>query len=548
MPPGGMLRLNPHNQSCQLEENMPAITTAHELRALLASHKEFALLDVRDAGNYNSAHIPGASLLPRHRIEYDLPALLPFPGAPLIICDDAEHQAPLAAATAERMGYTRVSVLEGGINRWTSLDFPTEWGTNVPSKDFGERMEVEYGVPEIDSIKLKQRIDSGEKMVIMDTRTPEEFQNFAIPGGRSVPNGELALHVTDILKEHGEDSTVILNCAGRTRSIIGTRALQRMGIPKVYGLKNGTAGWVLAGLELEIGADRLSLPEVSEEGEARAATYAGQAAMEDGVLFMDIDDLEDAVARASRETVYLVDVRREEEYRNGHIPGFRWFPGGQAVQRADDVAPVRNGLIVFTCDGRVRSTLVASWFRQMGFPNVYALQSGVTEWAAKDRQLEEGMPTPQPAGYKDARGKATMVSPQTAASMSDTKKIFVGISAEFAEGHIPGSSWTPRGWLESNIADIAPNKDAPLLVTCTHGVDSVLAARTLSDMGYANVSVLEGGMNAWLQEGLDVEKGLSGVMTPPTDVVVMGPHRSYADTIHYLRWEPELGYKYTPRH
>ena len=526
---------------------MPTYTTSHELRSLLASRKEFALLDGRDAGSYNSAHIPGASLLPRHRIEYDLPSLVPFCGAPLIFCDDAGQQATLAAATALRMGYTRVSILKGGINRWTSLDFPTEWGTNVPSKDFGERMEVEYRVPEIDSIELKRRIDSGEKLVIMDTRTPEEYRNFSIPGGRSVPNGELALHVTDILDEHGPDTTVILNCAGRTRSIIGARALQRMGVPNVFGLKNGTAGWVLAGLDLETGADRLSLPTVSMEGEARAATYAGKAAMEDGVQFMDIHELKQVMTRTNSETVYLVDVRREEEYRDGHIPGFRWFPGGQAVQRADDVAPVRNATIVFTCDGRVRATLVASWFRQMGFPNVYALQSGVTKWAAQGENLEEGMPVSLPFGLEDAKSKTKAVSPQDAASTGFAATIFVGISPEFADGHVPGARWTPRGWLEFTIADVAPDKAAPILVTCANGLDSILAAATLTEMGYSDVSVLEGGMNAWRREGFDIETGLSGVMTPPTDVVVMGPHRSYADTIHYLRWETDLGHKYTPK-
>ena len=526
---------------------MTTHTTTHELRALLVSQKEFALLDVRDAGSYNSAHIPGASLLPRHRIEYDLPSLVPFPGAPLIFCDDAGQQASLAAKTAERMGYTRVSVLEGGINRWTSLDFPTEWGTNVPSKDFGERMVVEYGVPEIDSIELKRRIDSGEKLVIMDTRTPEEYRNFSIPGGRSVPNGELALHVTDILEEHGQDTTVILNCAGRTRSIIGARALQRMGVPNVFGLKNGTAGWVLAGLELETGADRLSLPTVSEEGEARAATYAGQAAMEDGVKFMDVHELKQAMSRANSETVYLVDVRREEEYRAGHIPGFRWFPGGQAVQRADDVAPVRNATIIFTCDGRVRSTLVASWFRQMGFPNVYALQNGVPLWAAQGGKLQKGMPASLPFGLEDAKVKTKLVAPQQADATLYAATIFVDISPEFADGHIPGARWTPRGWLEVTISDVAPDKDAPILVTCANSIDSLLASATLSEMDYSDVTVLEGGMNAWRSEGLEVEKGLSGVMTPPTDVVVMGPHRSYADTINYLRWETELGYKYSPK-
>ena len=351
-------------------QTLSSLKTSH---ALLYGQGTLALLDVRVMGSYNSTHIPGSSSLPRHRIEYDLPQMVPFKGVTVALCDDNGSQAVLAAATLRRMGYTRVSVLDGGVNHWTSLDYPTEWGTNVPSKDFGERVEVEHHVPEIDSIELKKRMDEGEKLVIMDTRTPEEYQNFSIPGGRSVPNGELALHVTDILNELDSDTTVIINCAGRTRSIIGARALQRMGIPNVYGLKNGTAGWVLAGLELETGGTRPGfasrfLPRVRR----RAQAYADKASAEDGVRFMDVDELKSAMGRADRETVYLIDVRREEEYKKGHIPGFRWFAGGQAVQRADDVAAVRNGLIIFACDGRVRAPLVASWYRQMGFPNVYA--------------------------------------------------------------------------------------------------------------------------------------------------------------------------------
>ena len=131
--------------------------------------------------------------------------------------------------------------------------------------------------------------------------------------------------------------------------------------------------------------------------------------------------------------------------------------------------------------------------------------------------------------------------------MSGATTVFVGMSPEFADGHVPGARWTPRGWLESSIADVAPDKTAPILVSCANGLESTLAGATLSEMGYSDVSVLEGGMNAWRSEGLDVETGLSGVMTPPTDVVVMGPHRSYADTINYLRWETDLGHKYTPK-
>ena len=518
-----------------------------DLHALLSGQGTLALLDVRDMGSYNSTHIPGSSSLPRHRIEYDLPHLVPFKGVTVVLCDDNGSQAELAAATLQRMGYTRVSVLDGGVNLWTSLDYPTEWGTNVPSKDFGERVEVEHRVSEIDSIELKKRVEDGEKLVILDTRTPEEYQNFSIPGGRSVPNGELVLHVTDILNELDADTTVIINCAGRTRSIIGARALQRMGIPNVYGLKNGTAGWALAGLELETGGQRLDLPPVSAEGEARAQAHADKIASQDGVRFMDVHELKSAMSRAARETVYLIDVRREEEYRRGHIPGFRWFPGGQAVQRADDVAAVRNGLIIFACDGRVRAPLVASWYRQMGFPNVYAVANGTTEWTAQGLDLEEGMPDGLPYGLAEAKKNVRIISPSDLRDDLPATVIFVGSSVEFAQGHVPGSHWVPRGWLELQIQELSPEKGDPIAVTCSNGVDSALAGAALRDMGYYRLSVMEDGMAGWQRAGFPMERGLSNVMTPPNDVVTMGPHRSYADTINYLRWEEALGQKYQPK-
>ncbi len=525
---------------------MASLIKPRDLRDLLSGGKALALLDVRDLGSYNSAHIPGASSLPRHRIEFDLRHLVPFKGVTLALCDDNGSQAGMAAVTAEAMGYENVYVLEGGVNLWAALDYPTEWGTNVASKDFGEQVEVENGVPEIDALELRRRMESKEKLVILDTRTPEEYRRFCIPGGRSVPNGELALHITDVLREHDEGATVIINCAGRTRSIIGARILQRMGVPNAYGLKNGTAGWVLAGYELETGAGRVALPAVSAEGLARAEEHAAQAAAEDGVRFLDVPALREVMGRGDSETVYLIDVRREEEHRGGHIPGFRWFPGGQAVQRSDDVAPVRNGVIVFACDGRVRAPLVASWYRQMGFPNVYAVDGGVTAWAEQGLPLEEGTQEDLPFGLSEAAGKASMISPQELEEARPPAIIFVGDSAEFAQGHVTGSHWAPRGWLELQIEGLAPSKDKPIAVTCANGLNSTLAGAALVDMGYEKVSVLDKGMAAWRRAGLPVERGLTNVMTPPNDVVVMGPHRSYADTIHYLRWEVALGEKRQP--
>jgi len=124
----------------------------------------------------------------------------------------------------------------------------------------------------------------------------------------------------------------------------------------------------------------------------------------------------------------------------------------------------------------------------------------------------------------------------------------VDTSQEFSRGHVPGAYWVPRGWLELLIDRVVPATETPLVVTCVDGLNAVLAGATLQELGYQRVSVLVGGMAAWNQAGLPVERGLSGVMSPPNDVLAMGTDRTWADAINYLRWEEELGKKYEAPH
>lgn len=517
------------------------------LNNLFAGKTPFACIDVREAGEYNSSHIPGTSLIPRRQLEFQMALAVPYTGTHVVLCDDDGRRVNLAAATVERMGYRQVSILDGGINRWVSQNYPTEWGMNVPSKDFGEKVEVVHHVPELDATELHERIARGDKLVILDTRTPEEYQRFCIPGGRSVPGGELALRITDITRELDPDTTVIVNCAGRTRSIIGTRVLQRMGLQNVYGLKNGTSGWVLAGYQLETGGDRLTLPTPSPEGVAAAEAYAARVAREDQVRTLDIPALQAMLARRAQETVYCIDVRTQEEYAAGHIPGFRWFPGGQAVQRCDDVAVVHNCPIVFACERIARAALIASWYRQIGFNEVYAVDGGTGAWVGAGLALETGLAEPQPFGLAAARSQVRLLSAQDLQATRPPVVIFVDTSQDFARGHVPGAHWVPRGWLELRIAEVAPARETALAVTCLDGRNAALAGATLKELGYQNVAVLEGGMAAWQAAGLPVEKGLSGVMGPPTDLVLAGPDRNFADMMNYLRWEEALGYKYAPQ-
>ncbi|MPZ50287.1 MAG: hypothetical protein GEU75_13485 [Dehalococcoidia bacterium] len=305
--------------------------SVQELKDALAGEAPLAAIDVREPAEYNLAHIPGVFSLPRRWLEFRLHSFVPFLHTPLILCDDDGRRAALAASTLEAMGYSNVAVLAGGTNRWVADGEATEWGVNVPSKDFGEKVLLQGSVPEITADELHAWQERGERFVLVDSRTPEEHRRMCIPGARSMPGAELGLRVWEL--SDGEETPIVVHCAGRTRSIIGAATLQRMGARNVFALKNGTSGWRLAGLELETGSNRIDLPEPTPEHQRRAEERARRVAIEDGVRFEGIDDLEALRSQASNRNVYLLDVRNRDEYAAGHIPGFAWAPGGQLIRR-----------------------------------------------------------------------------------------------------------------------------------------------------------------------------------------------------------------------
>ena len=518
------------------------------LRELLQSDEPHALLDVREQGEYNAAHIAGACWLPRRLIETGARALVPFSGTRTVVCDDDGARAELAAATLERMGYADVAMLDGGLNRWTTDGLSTEWGLNVPSKEFGERLFEQDGVPEVTPDQLHAWLTGGEELVLLDARTPEEHAASTIPTSRSLPGGELALRAAGL--SLGGRTRVVVHCAGRTRSIVGARTLQRMGVPNVYALRNGTMGWSMAGYELETGSTRTAMPHPAENEDA--ARRARALADEDGVRSLSPGGLAELMATSGTQNVYLIDPRTREEYAAGHVPGFRWFPGGQAVQRADEVMAVRHGHVVFACDGIIRAAVTASWFAQMGFSNVSMLDGGTTAWAAAGRALETGFASPAPDGLAQAQAELSAVSPvelrDALASSQPPTVLFVGTSRDFSAAHTPGARWLARGWLEIRVAGLVESRSTPVVTTCSEGVQSSLAAATLRELGYERVSVLDGGLAAWRAAGLPTEGGLAGVASPPQDVVPTGTARTPAEMMHYLRWEEALGDKYKAGH
>jgi molybdopterin/thiamine biosynthesis adenylyltransferase/rhodanese-related sulfurtransferase len=75
---------------------------------------------------------------------------------------------------------------------------------------------------------------------------------------------------------------------------------------------------------------------------------------------------------------------------------------------------------------------------------------------------------------------------------------------EWQEGHLPGAVHIPRGFLESRVEGVAPDKGTPVVVYCASAARSAFAAKTLAGLGYENVHSLAGGFTDWKRNGLDI--------------------------------------------
>jgi rhodanese-related sulfurtransferase len=513
-----------------------------ELARLREQGETHALLDVRERGAYERGHIFRATSLPRRLLEFRLPGLVTARPTPIVLCDEDGALAALAAPTLAAMGYRDVRLLAGGLGAWRAAGRPVVQGLNVPSKVFGEQMLHANKTPQIAPPDLARRIAAGDDMVIVDSRTPEEYHRGCIPGSVSVPGGELVLRIAELVQRPTQ--TIVVHCGGRTRSYVGAESLRRMGLPNpIVALENGTMGWQLAGLELERGARRWA-PPITARGRALAAPVAARVRATESIRFVEAAELSALWRRREAENIAVLDVRAGDEYAAGHVAGAVWAPGGQAVQATDEYIAVRTATIVLVCDDTVRSVLTASWLRRMGLAGVAVLRGGLPAWVAAGGEVETGYPAPAPFGLDAIRARVPTVAPRALESERQRPRppavLDVDQSDVYARGHVPGAAWLCRSRLELRVASAAPDRAAPLVVSCATGAAATLAAATLGALGYTAVRVLDGGTQAWEAAGLALEHGATRLLDEPDDVVLKPYERGRQAMEDYLRWEELL--------
>jgi rhodanese-related sulfurtransferase len=509
-------------------------TNAEQLRAVLCSENEAALLDVREEAVFSRGHLLWAVCLPLSQLELGIANLVPRREVPIVLCDEGDGSADLAASRLAQFGYDDVAVLDGGIAAWTAAGFELFSGVNVPSKAFGEFIEHAYDTPSIPASELQQLLDAKEDMVVLDSRPLDEYRLMSIPTGVCTPGAELVYRVHQVAPS--PDTLVVVNCAGRTRSIIGAQSLINAGIPnKVVALRNGTMGWHLEGLAVDSGSE-LDMPEVGREAIELAQARTRHVAQRFGVKFLSRERLAQFESDDSR-TLFVLDVRSPAEFAKGHLRGAQNAPGGQLVQATDAYVGVRGARIVLVDDSQVRSIMTASWLIQMGWHDVWVLDSDTA-----DEPIETGAVAPIVLGLEGLEVEM-LSAPELSRLLDEERATVVDLSSsrEFRAGHICGARHSVRARLPRLLA--AMDVRGRLVLTSSDGVLARLAAHDMHKLGEADAHVLMGGNAAWRDGGFSLSTGDDGLEEHPDDVWL----RPYEDTENieqamrnYLEWEIDL--------
>lgn len=511
------------------------------LRSWLADGGESAVLDVREVGVHTTAgHLLRSSPLPLGQLEMKVAALVPRRSTRVVVYDSS-HEG-LAARAGQRLvelGYTHVALLQGGTTGWAAAGGELFTGSNVLSKAFGEHIEHAEGTPRWSVAEIKRRRDAGEAIICLDSRPLREFQAFSIPGAIDVPGAELVYRFHEVVKD--PKATVVVNCAGRTRSIIGAQALINAGVANpVVAMENGTMAWLMAGYTLDTGRTMTApLPTGAALEQAKAA--AARLAKRFGVRTIDQAQLAQFKTETDQRSLYILDVRSPEEFETGHLPGARWAPGGQLVQALDEWVATFNARLVLV-DNRdaTRATLTASWLIQMNVGEVYVLP---LDPAGEGFEQGPGRPPlaqvlPEVAALDPAAAKPLLDAGRLTA-------IDLSSSANYKSGHAPGAIFALRSRLTSDVARLPGNHppgQGALLLISEDGALAAFAAAELAQATGRPISILRGGTSAWRTAGLPLETGAGRQMHPMEDAWASPYSRAtqaerFAAFQTYLDWE-----------
>ena len=515
--------------------------SAATLKEWLLDGDELAVLDAREQGVYFDSHLFHAACMPLSTVELTMPRLVPRASTRIVWCDGGPDStdpelAARAFTKATELGYTNCYLLQGGTDGWASNGGELYAGVNVPSKAFGEFVEHTYDTPRIPAAELKALIDANADMVILDSRPMGEFRRMSIPHGVDCPGAELVHRVKEVAPD--PNTLVVVNCAGRTRSIIGAQSLLNAGLEnRVVALENGTMGWELAGYQVARDHENHA-PDPSDRSQVWSTAAAAAVGARFGVQEIGVDQLAEWQLDGER-TTYLLDVRTPEEFNEGHLDGSLSAPGGQLVQATDEYVSTHNARLVLVDDNGVRATMTASWLQQLGWPDAVVLAGGIA-----GHELRTG-----PGALQSVPAvpivKVAELADRLKSHPDTTTVLDLGSSLKYRKrGHIPGAWWGVRSRLQQ-ARDVIGETEY-LALTASDGRLAKLAVPEAAALWPdAEVVALAAGNKGWRHADYDMDPGFDRATTDANDVWYKPYDHDDDDAVEqhmrdYLTWEIAL--------
>jgi len=221
--------------------------TADELRRRLDSGQPIMVLDIGEKGRYEKGHIPfSANARCSEETKKNIMPKLPKDMEIVLVSEDEEQIKQMGSMMRKEGLNTRY--LKGGLNSW-KWDLAQGTDKNISANE------------------LKESLDVGKELFLLDVRQPDEFADWKIKGSVNIPLNELSKE--EHLKNIPKDKDVVTICPTDNRAMIAKFMLERYGY-KVRLLEGGLNGWTTAleyaSEEYEIGENRVRIIQVRRIG------------------------------------------------------------------------------------------------------------------------------------------------------------------------------------------------------------------------------------------------------------------------------------------
>ncbi|HJU16530.1 MAG TPA: rhodanese-like domain-containing protein, partial [Stellaceae bacterium] len=220
--------------------------------------------------------------------------------------------------------------------------------------------------------------------------------------------------------------------------------------------------------------------------------------------------------------IAFLDVREEGQHGAGHPLLAVNAPYSRLEAVAPLLVPRRSCRVVLIDDGDGVAEKAARRLAGLGYRDLHALGGGVAAWAAAGHALFPSSNVPGKA-FGEIVEHAFGTPAISAAELDRLRRSGAAVTVldsrpieEYARFHVPGAIPCPGAELVHRFADLVPEADNFVVVSCAGRTRGIIGAQSLINAGVPNrVAVLAGGTQGWRLAGLDLEQGLR---SPPRPV------------------------------